>query len=128
MSNPAWSQDLAIWDYFPGAYRYGGRPASVMRENIIIPVDSGGLFVYENFKKRRMELTFRFSERELPFFQAWDDWTHGTQFPFYFSLTGNVAQYIYMRKEQDFDPVEIDSPGNREPMFDYTTVLIEELV
>lgn len=112
----------------PGAYRFGGRPRRIEDENIDLVTDSGARFVYNLFTRRVFELHFRLTPTQLDVFEDFHRAVAGDVFPFFFSLAGAGGEdAVYVRKEPGFDPIELDTPGNGDSVFDYVLYLQEEL-
>lgn len=128
MANPSYSLDNITFHTLLGAYQFGGRPRSKEESDIIIETDSGVVFSYLEFKRNVWEIRFRCSPTELDTHDDLDELVGGNT-PFYFSMSGvGAADSEYVRKEPGFDPQELDTPGNKNSVFDYVLRMKTELI
>jgi hypothetical protein len=130
MPNPAWSVDDITFTNLPGAYRYGGRPIGIVQSDVYLQSDSGVEFNYIKFARFVYEYHWRVSETELNFHLELYAYADGRANTFYFSPSGfGPDDSILVRlSNPNFDPQELDSPGNSEPMFDYIMTFHEVIV
>lgn len=114
----------------PVAERYGAQ-ISFDRSQIILETEKGKRWVYPQFKRISMKLTFRVTTAELAAFEALDALANGAENAFYFVHdTDDMAAAFLCRKEKDYAPKELDEPawvdGVETAVYDYTLEITEE--
>jgi hypothetical protein len=136
VSDPGHTENLEIGELvighyitLPDAERYGGVHAR-HNEAVLVETEKGVRYVYEQFSRRQKKLPFRVTNDDIQALENLHVATHGAVLPFVYipDISGNLV--LYVRKEQNFEPKEIESPvvSNDELMacWDYTLELTEE--
>jgi hypothetical protein len=132
MGNPAYyilDPDEAL--EFPVAPRYGSSPHSIEEGDLTLTTERGKVWVYKKYRKKIPRVNVRVSETQLQFFKTLHLAVGGQETPFYYAPdSDDMATVFYVRKEPNFEPVELEEEGVFggvvEPVYDYTLILREE--
>lgn len=115
----------------PVAERYGAAIGE-QREDLLMETERGKRYVYNQFKRTIRTMTFRVTESQLVAFRTLHEAVNGQATPFYWVVDtdDSASGVLYVRKEKDFRPTELDQPtaanGIQVPMYDYVLSLTGE--
>lgn len=98
-----------------------------MRSTISGETYAGVFWNYHLFERRRFNPSFRIaSAAELAILDTLDRSVYGDVRPFLYIPDGTGADCYYVRKEQSFEPQELDRIAGGEIAHDYQMTLVEE--
>ncbi len=117
---------------FPRAERIGSNLINRQRTDLIFETEEGVIWPYPQIRRRMFWLNFRVNESQLEVWDALDLLVDGLQEPFYFVPdTDAPGTAILVRKEQNFEPKQLDERGVWDgvemAVFDYAWLLKEEV-
>jgi hypothetical protein len=117
---------------FPVGELYGSNPIRYQEGDLVIETERGKRWVYKQFSRQVYELKFKVSAVDIEFFRELHLAVGGQETPFYFVADSDdsAGVAIYVRKEQNFEPVELDEPGVvggiEMAFYTYTLLLTQE--
>ena len=132
MNLPGWYiSDPDDIELLPVAERYGVT-LGYEEEDILHETERGKKWVYKLFRRRVRKITFRFTEAQYPAFEALHLAVEGQLTPFwYVADSDDPSSAIFVRKEKDFLPKELDEPasdnGTTTAVYEYELILTGEV-
>lgn len=108
----------------PRARRIGGYSPAKERFVISSETYAGVNWNYHIFQRQRFNPIFRILASELAIFTALDALIYGNTYPFIYIPDASAVDCYYVRKEESYEPQEIDVSS--EIVYDYQMTLVEE--
>lgn len=110
--------------------RSGSDPKSIEELDIVHETDSGKKFVFKQGSRASRKYVFRGTSAQMEQFEDLHILVGGQETAFYFVADVAAMLAVYVRKEKDFKPSELDQravvDGVETDMYDYTLELTEE--
>lgn len=116
---------IGLGVFLPRAPRYGGRPRGIERSHIELESEYGRRFVRQRGVIQVRTYPFRVDAIDLDDFDSLDAAVEGSNAPFSFVPDLEAAEALFVRKERDYAPQELEA-WNEDNLFDYQLALREE--
>lgn len=118
---------LGVRVAFPRERKQGGYSPAQQRSTISGETYAGVFWNYHLFGRRTFNPSYRvFTAADLEILRTFDAAIYGNLWPFVYIPDSGGADVYYVRKEESFQPGELEHPSGGEPVHDYQMTLVEE--